>query len=83
MSRLVTVVLLCLVAAPSGADAANKVESRLENAGVVLEEIYARRISAHSIVTGADVAVPAAGRRLVDTLEKNAPRNESQAPSSH
>jgi lipid-binding SYLF domain-containing protein len=40
--------------------------------------IYGRRITARAIVTGADVPVPAAGRRFVDALEKNAPRNTSR-----
>ena len=42
------------------------------------EQVYGRRMSAHTLVTGTGIAVPAAGRRLVDALEKNAPRNESQ-----
>ena len=42
------------------------------------EQVYGRRVSAHTLVTGTGIAVPAAGRRLVDALEKNAPRNESQ-----
>jgi lipid-binding SYLF domain-containing protein len=42
------------------------------------EQVYGRRVSAHTLVTGTGPAVPAAGRRLVDALEKNAPRNESQ-----
>ena len=39
---------------------------------------YGRRLTAHTIVTGTDIPVPAAGRRFVDALEKNAPRNASQ-----
>jgi hypothetical protein len=35
-------------------------------------------MTAHTIVTGTDIPVPAAGRRFVDALEKNAPRNASQ-----
>lgn len=42
------------------------------------EQVYGRRITARTIVTGTDVSVPASGRRLVDTLEKSAPRNASQ-----
>ena len=42
------------------------------------EQVYERRISAHTIVTSTGISVPAAGRRFVDALEKNAPRNESQ-----
>ena len=40
-------------------------------------EVYGRKMSARSIVTGKGVSVPASGRRLVDVLEKNAPHNES------
>ena len=42
------------------------------------EQVYGRRLTAHTIATGTDVTVPAAGRRFVDALEKNAPRNDSQ-----
>ncbi|HVG56051.1 MAG TPA: lipid-binding SYLF domain-containing protein [Vicinamibacterales bacterium] len=42
------------------------------------EQVYGRRITARAIVTGTDIPVPAAGRRLVDALAKNAPRNTSQ-----
>jgi lipid-binding SYLF domain-containing protein len=41
-------------------------------------EVYGRRMTAHTIVTGTDIPVPAAGRRFVDALEKNAPRNGSE-----
>lgn len=41
-------------------------------------EVYGRRLTAHAIVTGTDVPVPAAGRRLVDALEKHSPRNAAQ-----
>jgi lipid-binding SYLF domain-containing protein len=40
-------------------------------------QIYGRRMTAQTIVTGTDIPVPAAGRRFVDVLEKNAPRNAS------
>jgi len=40
------------------------------------EQVYGRRLKARQIITGR-VAVPAAGKHLVDVLEKNAPRNES------
>jgi len=40
-------------------------------------EVYGRKMSARSIVTGKGVSVPASGRRLVDVLEKSAPHNES------
>jgi lipid-binding SYLF domain-containing protein len=42
------------------------------------EQVYGRRITARRIVTGTNIAVPAAGRRLVDVLQKSAPRNESK-----
>ena len=41
-------------------------------------QVYGRRITARTIVTGTGIAVPAAGRRFVDALEKHAPRNASQ-----
>jgi lipid-binding SYLF domain-containing protein len=42
------------------------------------EQVYGRRITARTIVTGTDIPVPLAGRRFVEALEKNAPRNASQ-----
>ena len=42
------------------------------------EQVYGRRITARTIVTGTDISVPASGRRLVDALERSAPRNASQ-----
>jgi len=45
------------------------------------EQVYGRRITARTIVTSTGLAVPAAGRRFVAALEKNAPRNESQEAS--
>ena len=39
--------------------------------------VYGRKMTARAIVTGNRIAVPASGRRLVDVLEKSAPRNES------
>lgn len=41
-------------------------------------EIYGRKITAKEIVLGNAVAVPEAGGRLVNVLEKNSPRNESE-----
>ena len=43
------------------------------------EQVYGRRITARTIVSSTDLSVPAAGRRLVDALEKSAPRNDSKA----
>jgi lipid-binding SYLF domain-containing protein len=40
--------------------------------------VYGQRMTAQAIVTGTGIPVPAAGRRFVDALEKNAPRNASQ-----
>jgi SH3 domain-containing YSC84-like protein 1 len=40
-------------------------------------QVYGRRMTAYTIVTGTDISVPPAGRRFVDALEKNAPRNAS------
>lgn len=39
-------------------------------------EIYGRKIKARQIVLG-NITVPVSGRRLVNVLQKNAPRNES------
>lgn len=55
-------VIVCLALASTGLEAANKEQ----------------RMTAHTIVTGTDIPVPAAGRRFVDALEKNAPRNASE-----
>jgi lipid-binding SYLF domain-containing protein len=46
------------------------------------QEIYGRKITARTIVTGKSIAVPAAGRHLVEVLEKNAPRNKSSRTTS-
>jgi lipid-binding SYLF domain-containing protein len=45
------------------------------------KEVYGRKISARNIVMGNEIAVPESGRRLVDTLNKNAPHNESKRTS--
>jgi lipid-binding SYLF domain-containing protein len=41
------------------------------------EQVYGRRVTARSIVTGDGVSVPESGRHLVDVLKKGAPYNES------
>ena len=41
------------------------------------EEVYGRKMTARQVITGAPVTVTAAGRHLVDVLEKKAPYNES------
>lgn len=41
------------------------------------EIIYGRKLTAKEILTGHDVAVPAAGKALVDVLQKHAPVNHS------
>jgi SH3 domain-containing YSC84-like protein 1 len=40
-------------------------------------QVYGRRMTARSIVTGTRIAVPASGQHFVDVLEKGAPHNES------
>jgi lipid-binding SYLF domain-containing protein len=40
-------------------------------------EVYGRTITARRIVSGAPTTVPESGHRLVDLLQKNAPRNLS------
>ncbi len=46
------------------------------------EQVYGRKMTARSIVTGARITVPESGRHFVDVLEKGAPRNESTRPSN-
>jgi len=41
------------------------------------QQVYGRKMTARSIVTGKRIAVPESGRHLVAVLEKGAPRNES------
>jgi lipid-binding SYLF domain-containing protein len=41
-------------------------------------EVYGRKLTARRIVTGKAMTVPESGRRLVNVLQKNAPRNESK-----
>ncbi|HSK11122.1 MAG TPA: lipid-binding SYLF domain-containing protein [Vicinamibacterales bacterium] len=41
-------------------------------------EVYGRKMTARRIVTGAALTVPDSGQRLVDVLQKYAPRNESK-----
>lgn len=38
------------------------------------EQVYGRRLSAKDIINGTAITVPAAGRRLVDVLQKHSPR---------
>jgi SH3 domain-containing YSC84-like protein 1 len=45
-------------------------------------QVYGRKITARQIVSGRHITVPVAGRRLVDVLQKNAPRNESKKMTS-
>jgi SH3 domain-containing YSC84-like protein 1 len=42
------------------------------------EQVYGRKLTARTIVTGERISVPASGRHLVDVLEKSAPHNESK-----
>ena len=46
------------------------------------EQVYGRRMTARSIVTGKRIAVPESGRHLVAVLEKNAAHNESKTTAS-
>ena len=41
------------------------------------EDVYGRKMTARQIVMGQGIAVPAAGRHLVNVLQKSAPHNES------
>ena len=41
------------------------------------EQVYGRKMTARSIITGTTVKVPASGRAFVDVLQKHAPYNES------
>jgi len=41
-------------------------------------DIYGRKITAREIILGNAVAVPESGHRLVNALQKNSPRNESE-----
>jgi SH3 domain-containing YSC84-like protein 1 len=45
------------------------------------EQVYGRRITARTIVTGSGLAVPASGRRFVDALTASAPHNQSDGSS--
>ena len=44
------------------------------------EEVYGRKLTARTIVTGKRIAVPESARHLVAVLQKNAPHNESAKP---
>jgi lipid-binding SYLF domain-containing protein len=41
-------------------------------------QVYGRKLTARRIVTGDALTVPESGRRLVNALQKNSPRNESK-----
>ena len=41
-------------------------------------QVYGHKVTARRIVTGSPMAVPASGQRLVNVLQKRAPRNESK-----
>jgi lipid-binding SYLF domain-containing protein len=45
------------------------------------EQVYGRKLTARSIVTGTSTAVPPPGERLVQALQKRAPLNTSKAPA--
>src|SRR4051812_45685198 len=42
------------------------------------KDVYGRKLTARSIVTGAVIAAPESGRHLIAVLEKGAPRNQSK-----
>jgi SH3 domain-containing YSC84-like protein 1 len=46
------------------------------------EQVYGRKMTARSIVTGKRIAVPASGRQLVAVLEKHAAHRESKTTAS-
>jgi SH3 domain-containing YSC84-like protein 1 len=46
------------------------------------EQVYGRAIKAADIVRSDKMSAPAAGRHLVEVLQKNAPRNESERASN-
>jgi len=41
-------------------------------------QVYGRKLTARRIITGKALTVPESGRRLVNALQKHAPRNESK-----
>ncbi len=45
-------------------------------------DVYGRKITAREIVLGGKASIPKSGQHLVRVLEKNAPRNESEAASN-
>jgi len=46
------------------------------------EQVYGHAIKAKEIVRSDKTGVPATGRHLVEVLQKNAPRNESEGASN-
>jgi lipid-binding SYLF domain-containing protein len=46
------------------------------------EQVYGHAIKAKDIVRGEKISVPETGRHLVNVLQKNAPRNESERASN-
>jgi lipid-binding SYLF domain-containing protein len=46
------------------------------------EQVYGRAIKAKEIVRSQNLSVPGTGRHLVNVLQKNAPRNESERASN-
>jgi lipid-binding SYLF domain-containing protein len=47
------------------------------------EQVYGHAIKAKEIVRSNNMSVPGTGRRLVDVLQKSAPRNESERAASN
>jgi lipid-binding SYLF domain-containing protein len=46
------------------------------------QQVYGRKMTARSLVTGNGIGVPASGRHLVDVLQKNAPYNDPKSTST-
>ncbi len=46
------------------------------------EQVYGHAITAKEIVRGEHTGVPGSGRHLVNVLQKDAPRNESERASN-
>jgi lipid-binding SYLF domain-containing protein len=46
------------------------------------QQVYGRKLTARSLVTGNRIGVPASGRHLVDVLQKKAPYNDPKSTST-
>ena len=45
-------------------------------------QVYGRKMTARTLVTGKGISVPESGRHFVDVLEKNAPHNQSKVTAN-